>query len=122
MVADFLGPSPPGCVRTDEACTGIVSRSSVRTKGVSSADERHGLCVVHAHSPENFADLRGAQRRVWYPIGPWGFTDSTRKLTKQECKGGVTKGIESDASQLGLCLMKCRSQAKGRARWKEGMS
>ena len=35
------------------------------SEGVSSADERHGLCVVHAHAAEHFADLQSTHVRVW---------------------------------------------------------
>jgi len=46
---------------------GMAFSFRVLTEGVPTADERHGLGVVHAHPPEDLADLRGAQRRVGYP-------------------------------------------------------
>ena len=37
------------------------------SEGVSSADQRHGLRVVHAHAAEHFTDLQSTRVRVRIP-------------------------------------------------------
>ena len=57
-----------GCENKEEA----LLLNQKLTERVPSADERHGLSVVHSHSREYFADILGAEDGVRDPARPLG--------------------------------------------------